>query len=68
MRFLCVFFVFLCVFQRCASCVLCLCFGRGVVFLDGDDVYEEELCFLYESKADAIKFFSAAGDKSDARQ
>ena len=42
--------------------------GRGVVFLDGDDVYEEGLCFLYESKADAIKFFSTAGDKSDAGQ
>ena len=50
---------------------------------DGDDVDDEENdedddddgereegeeCFLYESAADAIKFFSAAGDKSDVEQ
>ena len=37
---------------------------------DGDDGEREEgeECFLYESAADAIKFFSAAGDKSDVEQ
>ena len=36
---------------------------------DGDGEREEgEECFLYESAADAIKFFSAAGDKSDVEQ
>ena len=36
---------------------------------DGDSEREEgEECFLYESAADAIKFFSAAGDKSDVEQ
>ena len=37
---------------------------------DDDDGEREEgeECFLYESAADAIKFFSAAGDKSDVEQ
>ena len=44
---------------------------HGCVDDDGDDDGEREEgeeCFLYESAADAIKFFSAAGDKSDVEQ
>ena len=46
-----------------------------IVAIDGDhgvdddgEREEGEECFLYESAADAIKFFSAAGDKSDVEQ
>ena len=50
-----------------------------LIVIDGDDGGDDEddddgereegeECFLYESAADAIKFFSAAGDKSDVEQ
>ena len=55
--------------RRIKFVFLFVCFLRFVCFmfiLNKMGMMMRGQCLLYESKADAIKFFSASGDKSDA--